>query len=55
MTEAAGLMKFDRGPHLARGPDFGHAWFSALVNDTKYLAKQEMIIVASKATTQPES
>ena len=23
--EAAGRIKFDRGPDLARGPDFGHA------------------------------
>ena len=23
---AAGRIKFDRGPDLARGPDFGHAW-----------------------------
>ena len=24
---AAGRIKFDRGPDLARGPDFGHACF----------------------------
>ena len=23
--QAAGRIKFDRGPDLARGPDFGHA------------------------------
>ena len=26
ITEAAGRWKFEHGPQLAPGPDFGHAW-----------------------------
>ena len=36
MNQAAGRSKFDQGPHLARGPDFGHAWSTGfLVQLTK--------------------
>ena len=30
-NQAAGRTKFYRGPDLARGPDFGHAWSMRLV------------------------
>lgn len=33
ITEAAGRMKFDHGPHLAPGPDFGHVWFKQSMQD----------------------
>ena len=26
LNQAVGRTKFDHGPDLARGPDFGHAW-----------------------------
>ena len=31
LNQAAGWTKFDLGPDLARGPDFGHAWLRALL------------------------
>ena len=35
MTVAAGRMKFDQGPHLARGPHFGHPWLKVTYSLTR--------------------
>ena len=37
LNKAAGRTKFCRGPHLARGPDFGHACYNRKVSNNSIL------------------
>ena len=44
MTEAVGQCKFEHGPRLARGQDFGHAW------SYRQLLKAVIICLITKPT-----
>ena len=45
MTEAVGQCKFEHGPHLARGSDFGPAWHKVTYIS---LVKRQNTVNASK-------
>lgn len=50
--QAAGYFKSVAGPHLALGPDFGHAWYRSLGSDQKMWLQFFWAIICHFETTE---
>ena len=52
MNQATGQSKFGCGPHLARRPDFGHAWFKRIVLALVYRNSCIVFVCCTHSTTK---